>query len=212
MVHYAHCRCCVLASKCLLAPSEALDRTKLRQIEFGKSEIIYSSTFPADAVFTVRSGSVSLTLVDRMGKPRIARFVRTGELFGLDSLLPTTTRVFSAIAREQTRLCFMCRTAFLDFMHQDQNRMWQLLLELNRLVHDNDLQKMSLSGQPARMRLLALTSRLGSGTDTVTTGEHVDIPIKQCELAQFLGVSEETVSRELKTIRAKHGSLNSLRV
>jgi CRP/FNR family transcriptional regulator len=195
-----------------MAHSGVLPQPRPRQIEFKKSGIIYSAGFPADAVFAVSSGSVSLTLVDPMGKARIVRFVRSGELFGLDSLLPSGTRVFSAMAREQSRLCFVARTAFYDSMRDDRDRMWQLLLVLNNLLHDDDLQKMWMSGQPVRKRLQTAISRFRNTTDTAPLGDNVVMPIKQWELAQFLGISAETASRGMKAIRAGRTSPHSLRV
>lgn len=207
--HDSNCAGCILASRCFLAPSESLVVIP-RQIGLKNKGTIYFSGFPADAVFAVCSGSVSLTLVDSMGKARIVRFVRPGELFGLDSLLPTATRMFSAMAREQSRLCFVGGTAFHELMRLDCNRMWQLLLVLNNLVHENDFQKLSMSGQPARKRLQSTISRLRHTTDAAPSKEGV--PIKQWELAQFLGISAETVSREMKGIRARRTSRNSLRI
>jgi len=58
---------------------------------------------PAENIFIVERGSVSLTSVDRQGRPRIARFIRASGIFGLDALLPERTRIFTAILERLPR-------------------------------------------------------------------------------------------------------------
>lgn len=212
MAHDAKCLSCVWVSSCLLATPEDLAQLIPRQIEFKKCGIIYSSSFPAESVFALCRGSVSLTLADPMGKTRIVRFVRAGELFGLDALLPVATRMFDAMAREECKLCFVDRTTFLRLMHHDGSRAWNLLLALNGLVHENDLEKMELSGQPARKRLQMALSRFRPATAAAPLRADEVIPIKQWELAQFLGLSVETVSRQMKALRVRRASPNARRV
>lgn len=168
-----------LRSTCLQAPSEAFCQPTARQIGVKKRESICFSGFPADAVFADCSGSVSLLLVDPMGGDRIVRFVIPGELFGLHSLIPTPTRMFSAVSREKSRLCFVSRTSFDDFMCNDRDRMWQLLPLLNYLVHDDHLQKILISWLPARKRLRTAISRFRCTTDAVHSRGDVIMPIKQ---------------------------------
>jgi len=203
MTHEPKCRFCVWASTCLLAPPNGVAEYMPRQIDFKRNGNIYSSGLPAEAVFAVCSGSVSLALTDPLGRDRIVRFVRAGELFGLDALLPSTIRLFSATAREQCRLCFVNRTTFLRLIQSDGTRALRLLLTLNSLVHQDDLDKMELLGQPARNRLRGALMRFVCATDAAPAKAAALTPLKQWEIAQFLGMSVETVSRKMKELRAR---------
>jgi len=174
----------------------------VKEFEFRKGGIVYSCGLPTEGVFVVRSGSVRLTFSDPFGNARIARFVWAGEVFGLDSILTERTRLFTAVSREFSELCFMTSTAFEELVRSDKNRLWRFALLLDGLAHHSDLQKVEISGGRVRERLRNAIARLVSSP---TDPAHKAIgSIRQWELAQYIGVAEETVSRELRRFHRTH--------
>jgi CRP/FNR family transcriptional regulator len=166
----------------------------VRQLVLQKREVVYSAGLPAENVFVVRSGSVRITFGDACGGERITRFVHPGEVFGLDAFLPEKIRAFSAITREESVLCVATSSEFLRFVKQDCQRLWALFVQLDANAFNCHFEKLEMSGNRVSGRLRKMLARIRGTTP---------IEIKQWELAQFLGVSEETISREMKKMRAE---------
>jgi hypothetical protein len=104
------------------------------------------------------------------------------------------------------------RSTFLHIVHHDGSRAWNLLLALNELVHAGDLEKVELYGQPARKRVQQAIARFRPATAIPPSTTKAITPIKQWELAQFLGITAETVSREMKALRVMRTLPNARRV
>jgi CRP/FNR family transcriptional regulator len=157
---------------------------------------------PPDSVFILKHGSMSLVAPDALGKERITRFLSPGDFFGLEAILSLEAYSFSGIAREACKVCFMDRLGFERFVRQDNSSLWKLVLMLSGLAHDSQMEKLEISGHRVRKRLQYLVARLKDPPERIPSEQVHTTSIKQWELAQFLGVSEETISREFKSLRA----------
>jgi len=96
-------------------------------------------------------------------------------------------------------------------MSLDRKTALTLALHLNQLFHEAEIQRLEMSGQCARRRIKLAVSRLSpiasSTAPGMSTLESSQIcSIRQWELAQLLGVSEETVSREIKKLRKQRST------
>jgi CRP/FNR family transcriptional regulator, cyclic AMP receptor protein len=169
---------------------------------------VYSDGLPADGIFVLKTGSISLTRSDALGNARIVRLVLPGGVFGLDSLLPNRIRFFTAVAREDSKICFVSSSEFEREVRQDKEKLWKLVLLLDLLAHEGEVEKIEISGQQMQRRLRNVLSRFGSAFGNRAGDKNGIARIRQWELAQFLGTSEETISRELKKLNHAHSSEN----
>lgn len=204
-VEISHCGMC---TGCILAPPHGA--LQLKQIELPKNRSVYLQGVPADGVFVVRSGSIRLTSVDFFGNARIVQFVRAGDLFGLDSFLPDKTRIFTAITREHCNLCCTTSEEFRALIQADSERAWKLFLAINQMLNENRREKLEISGQRVQKRIKALLAYLWPADRMPSPTNSPGADLKQWELAQFLGVSQETISRELKHIRYQSASKRAI--
>jgi CRP/FNR family transcriptional regulator, anaerobic regulatory protein len=173
---------------------------------------VYLAGMPSGCISLVRSGSVSLTFAGPKGQGRIARLVTKGDLFGLEALLPESVYRLTAVVREPCRICTLTRLAFEHHVRSDSEAAWGLIVRLNHLVQDSEIEKLEISGERVQRRLTMLLTRLGldpneRGRDTPVSGTAPEANragrIRQWEMAQLLGVSEETVSRALHQLRRR---------
>ncbi len=198
--------CCVRKTTCSLQRKPGLSALA-KQLDFRKGGIVYSAGMPARAVFVVRTGSVRLTADDSWGGSRIVRFAEAGDIFGVDSLLPSAVYAFTATAREPSTICLLNPELLRRLADEDVGVVWRLVVVFARLLQDTELGKAEISGQPVRDRLIAVKRRLQARPDVTAWRAGTAAPchrmaeVAQWELARLLGVSEETVSRELAKLR-----------
>lgn len=167
-----------------------------REVRIGKKSLLFDADAEADGAYVLCSGSIRLTGVDRDGEQRIVDIVWPGQVFGLDCLLDERRRLWAAVAREDSVAhCFryeeVCRalTARPDLL-------WKTMLMLNRALHRSVQEKLLVTGGRIRDRVLNVL-------DSVERREQSTGCIRrltQTEMAQMLGVRQESVCRELDTI------------
>jgi CRP-like cAMP-binding protein len=195
MIYPANCALCNINSKCIISHAIVHAPSSVKHVVLSKKTIIYSEGLPADNVFILKSGSVSMTLSNRRGALRIADFIQAGEIFGLDAFLEDKTRVFTAITREDTSICTLPCFEFQRVLTHDHDRLWAIMLSLASQTFRHQLEKVEISGDPVSRRLQSAFFRISKA--------NLSTRIKQSELSQYLGVSEETVSRNLRALRRK---------
>lgn len=211
----ASCSFCCAQGGCTFAltrPYWAELVNTARMVAFRKGSLIYREGFPAEGVFLLCRGSVKLITTTDSGLERITDFVTCGELFGLDALLPKPSRCISAVARENSQGAFIPTAAFKKALQSNPTLLWNVTLMLNELFHRSNYEKLKISGARVRDRianvLFEVSERL---KQSQAAGKPTFARLKQRELAELLGVPEETICRELRKMRAeKTGELMSI--
>jgi len=160
---------------------------------------------PADVVFFLKSGSVRLVVSNALASERVSRFLWPGEIFGFESVLPQGVYRFTAVAREASQVCFVNRQSFEILVRQDESRLWALVLFLCRREQECETEKLEISSPRVRGRLQYALASFRELRGDNPTGQGLLAHIKQWEIAQFLGVSQEAVSREFRRLRARGG-------
>jgi len=166
---------------------------------FRQGTVIYSQGMPAQGLYVLCSGSVKLTTVTRNGADRIVAILNRGELFGYDSLFSSQRR-FSAIARVSSSAYFIERKRFFDLLRSDNELLLRVVVSLAVAVHQLQEALVDISAGPVRERIQSALACW-----SLRLGQHFCVGpptmIKQRELAQLIGIPEETISRELTKLR-----------
>ena len=177
-------------------------KDKGRILKFRPGETVYHDGLLAGGIFLILRGSVKLTIVTDSGTARIIEILTAGELFGLDSLAIQPTRVSTAVARENSETVFLATADFRKLLHERPDLLWTLSLMVNEMLHRSYRLQLSISGLRVRERieniLIDLSGRL-SRLDTAQVPGFARL--KQRELAEIIGVPEETVCRNVRDLR-----------
>ncbi len=150
---------------------------------------------PASAFFNISSGTVRLYKLMPDGRRQITGFVGIGHFLGL---AVSDTYAFSAEAIEPVRYCRFSRTklrALLDDFPALEKRLLQVASD--ELVAAQE-QMLLLGRKTARERLasfLLAQSRLGVACQTPRV--QFALPMTRGDIADYLGLTIETVSRTL---------------
>ena len=157
----------------------------------GRDETIFDQDAPADRVYQLICGSVRTCRILRDGRRQIEAFHFPGDVFGLER--GAAYRV-SAQTLGQTLVRVMPRAA-LDALAAERGDVARRLLELTtdslRRSQDHALM---LGRRAACERVAALLLDLAERTGVEVL---LDVPMSRQDMADYLGLTIETVSRTL---------------
>jgi CRP/FNR family nitrogen fixation transcriptional regulator len=157
---------------------------------FDRNAEIYGEGEPADYVYKVISGAVRTYRVLNDGRRQVAAFYLPGEVFGLEL---GDQHASSAEALANSKILFLRRSTLLNVSRRNGEIGRELLTltarELRR-AQDHTLLLIKSAQERVAAFLLEMAQRL-SGTTMV------ELPMSRQDIADYLGLTIETVSRTL---------------
>lgn len=142
-------------------------------------------------VYKVVSGAVRVTRLLADGRRHIVAFYFAGELFGLEA---GDTHQFSAEAVVASRIAFVRRAAVASETEQSDSVMWAIWrLMAKELGHAQD-HALVLGRLNAEERVCAFLRDMAARAGA---GDSIDLPMSRTDIADYLGLTIETVSRTL---------------
>ena len=165
-------------------------------------QTIFHEGDPADRVFTLTSGAMKLYRLLPDGRRQVVGFMLPGDFLGV---AVEGEHAFSVEALEESGLCWFPRNRFSDFIRTR----WDMERALyRRTAHELAAarQQMVLLGRKtAEERLASFFLSLLERAEAVS-GEReriVHLPMTRCDIADYLGLTKETVSRVLALLKGK---------
>ncbi len=199
--HHRVCESCEvrdLAVCRVLSPEELRRFAALaRHVTLESGATLFHEGDPATHVYSLTRGYLRLCKLLADGRRQITGFLVPGDFIGLAF---ADTYVYSAEALGPTRLCAFARTAFQDWLARTPHLEHELLGRARGELAAAQEQMLLLGRKSARERvasfLLAFARRLGR-----EPGETVPLPMTRTDIADYLGLTIETVSRTLSGLR-----------
>ena len=157
---------------------------------FARNAEIYGENEPADYLYKVVSGAVRTYKVLNDGRRQIGSFYLPGDIFGLEV---GDEHTFSAEAVADCKVMVIKRSALVALAGRDTSvarQLWaQAAGELQR-VQAHILLLIKTAQERVAGFLLEMASR-------VPVGNEIDLPMSRQDIADYLGLTIETVSRTL---------------
>lgn len=175
-------------------------RMQPRQRLLQRGESLFRTGDRQRALFITRSGSLKTTALDPEGDERVLGFHLPGELLGLDALGSGLHRC-EAVALQDTEVCEFSlgqlESCSLDLPLLQR----QLLTRLGRGVA-LDQDHMAMLARPQAIErvaqfVLGLARRLGC---QALRGAAIELPMGRADIAAYLGLVIETVSRAMRRL------------
>ncbi len=91
----------------------SVDQQSSRYVLYRAGDRIYENGARADGFYTIISGSVQITGIDKNTGKETSRVIETGEHFGERLLLGATRRIATAVAMDDTKVLSLTRDEFL---------------------------------------------------------------------------------------------------
>ncbi|PWC37889.1 helix-turn-helix domain-containing protein [Azospirillum sp. TSO35-2] len=157
---------------------------------------VFTEGDAAGAVFRVHSGVIRLHKMLPDGRRQIIGFLHTGDMMGLafaDQYLYTAEAVTATTVQRISR-------AELEAVMDAQPGFARKLLSAttSELMAAQD-QMLLLGRKTASEKLASFLLRLSART---TAGRIVDLPMSRCDIADYLGLTTETVSRTVTKFKS----------
>ena len=159
-------------------------------VPFARSSEIYGENEPADYLYKVVSGAVRTYKVLVDGRRQIGAFYLPGDMFGLETGHEHT---FSAEAISDCKIIVIKRSAVVALAARDNDvarQMWELTARELQRTQDRMLALIRSAQERVAGFLLEMADR-------ASNGGAVELPMSRQDIADYLGLTIETVSRTL---------------
>lgn len=204
----ASCADCSLSALCLpiaveMNDVEYLDRLIKRGRPLRRNDHIYHANQAFQSLYVVRSGAVKTYLLTDQGDEQITGFYLPGELFGFDGV--TGSHANGAVALESTSICELPFDRIQEISEQLPGLQSHLFKLMGQEIVEDQHMMYLLAQKPAEMRiasfLLTLSSRYARRKLSAT---RFRLPMARTDIANFLGLAVETVSRIFTRLQTQH--------
>jgi len=159
---------------------------------YGRNETIFNRGDSVRYTFRVVSGAVRLSRLTRDGQRRIADFALPGDLFGFDC---GAAHQLTAEAVGEVTVVRYLRAQIERAGEEDPGLRRQLMTMLRRRLSEAQDHLIMLTGQSANERVAAFLLRLAG--ENPTDQMSVEVPMRRQDIADYLGLTTETVCRAI---------------
>jgi CRP/FNR family transcriptional regulator, nitrogen fixation regulation protein len=162
-------------------------------MSFARNAELYGESEPADFLYKVVSGTVRTYKVLTDGRRQVGGFYVPGDIFGLETGAEHT---FSAEAITACKVLVIKRSALVALAERDHEvarELWTITgSELGR-VQDHIMLLIKTAQQRVASFLLEMAAR-------ISASNAVELPMSRQDIADYLGLTIETVSRTLTAL------------
>ncbi len=187
----------------------SLDETELtkivsliRQKRFEKGAVIFHEGNLLEHLVIVNRGKVKLSRCCEDGREQIYYILSEGEFFGERALLKDQEARFNAEAIADTLLCMIGKNEFQRLMLKHPSISLKVMEELCKRLDKMESLVRNISPREADARLSSMLMEFAEkyGKDD-PLGIVIDVPLSREEMANYIGISRETLSRKLGLLR-----------
>jgi CRP/FNR family transcriptional regulator len=199
------CGTCAFSSACIAA---GYDKPELAELQclvehvgpFRAGEHVFRTGDPFRAIFAVRGGTVKTRMVDKEGREQVLGFYLPGEVIGLNAIYPERFPC-DAVALDTA---FFCRFSF-PAMSALAARVPAVQQHLFRMLSKELGTASMLAGDhSADERIAAFLIDLGARYGVRgMSGTHYHLSMSRGDIANYLRLAAETVSRVLSRFRVR---------
>jgi len=199
------CRSCALSSVCAMVGYGKSELSPLHGLmghlgPYRAGEAVFRQGDPFEAVYAVRAGTVKTRQLDHHGREHVLGFFLPGEVIGLDAIYPDRFPC-DALALEDAQFCrfsFSAMSALATRQPAVQLHLFRLIsrqLGMNRLLAGD-----YSAGERMAAFLVDLGERYAARG---FPGTHFQLSMSRSDIANYLSLAAETVSRVLSRFRAQ---------
>lgn len=161
------------------------------------------------SLFIINEGKVKLSKFNAEGKEQILNILTNGDIFGEYHLFSQVPYNFSAVALGHAKICTLAKKHMDYLLEKHPTISQKILIEVSKKLIDTEnlAQKLSSVNTDSKVAYVLLSLAEKYGVDLGETIE-IKIPITREEMANYAGLTRETMSRKLSVLE-KEGIIQS---
>ena len=200
------CSSCRLADLCIPIALEMEDVNKLETIvnrgkPLSKGDHIYREDEDFKSIYAVRLGCVKTYRITGDGKEQVTCFYLPGEVFGVDGVAGGLHSNF-AIALDTSAICAIPFDRLEELSSNIPSLQRHLFKLMGREIAEDQKLITLLSKNSADERMAALFLSLSKRyKQRGLSGKNIRLPMSRGDIANYLGLTVETVSRVLSRLQ-----------
>ncbi|MBU9723735.1 MULTISPECIES: Crp/Fnr family transcriptional regulator [Bacillaceae] len=172
---------------------------------YDKGEHIYQAGDLLGSLYIVHKGKVKIYRLTESGKEQLIRFMEPGDFMGELSIFSNDVSSSFAEAVEKTEICMISKSDIMKLLESKPAIGMKVLEEFSRRLRDTEKTVERLSTQDAEKRLASYLLELAEGQigegikgeDIQVSSIRVVLPMRKKDLASYIGITQETLSRRL---------------
>jgi CRP/FNR family transcriptional regulator, nitrogen fixation regulation protein len=164
-------------------------------MSYSRNSEIFGENEPADYLYKVVSGSVRTSKILSDGRRQIGDFYLPGDIFGLEF---ADTHALSAEAVTDAKVLVIKRSALNALAERDASVAAQLFALTGRELRRAQ-ERIVLLVKSAQERVAGFLLEM---SDRLTLDNAIELPMSRQDIADYLGLTIETVSRTLTSLES----------
>ena len=197
------CDACEVRGLSICGALDATDQPALAAIGTGRvlatADTLFYEGDPAKDVFSLTEGMLKLYKLMGDGRRQITGFLVPGDFLGLAF---SDTYIYSAEAVTPVTVCRFPRSRFLKLLDSMPDLEKELLARASSELAEAQDQMLLLGRKTARERLASFLLRLADRRRKCDP-EPIPLPMSRTDIADYLGLTIETVSRAFTQLRGE---------
>ncbi|MCH8494824.1 MAG: Crp/Fnr family transcriptional regulator [Balneolales bacterium] len=175
-----------------------------RSKSYKKGEVIFRESELSNGLFCISSGKVKVFKTGTEGRDLIVRLARRGDVIGYRALISREPYYASAIALEESNVCFVPAEEFFKYIGENPAFSMELIQTLSRDLRMAEERILHLAQKTVRERLadslILLTDTYGYDK---TDSKLLDVHLSREDFASLVGTATETAIRLISDFRTE---------
>ncbi len=169
---------------------------------YKKREVVYLDGDECSGLYIIRTGRLKLVRSSSTGKEQIIKILNPGDLLGFEVFYEGRTYRNTAVAMEDSELCYIEKNAFFNILEREPDISKKLIISLGKELNHAYERIGNLGLLNAKEKLghllYTLASEYGVKADGGVT---LNLTLSRLEIAELLGITQETSIRLLKSFK-----------
>lgn len=202
------CESCSLNSICLpngLSNEELaeLEKSIDKTLKFKKKDSVFKAKGLQQGIYAVKSGAIKTTISNSNGQEQVLEFHLPGDLLGFDAF-NSGEHTCDAVAIEDSLLCKISMEVFDDLCDRLPGMRRELIHQVGKEITHSQKQLFSLGQQQTDERFAVFLLELSQHYQSrgFSCKEFL-LPMSRQDLANYLGMAVETLSRIISRLTEK---------
>ncbi|SEW12395.1 CRP/FNR family transcriptional regulator, anaerobic regulatory protein [Chitinophaga arvensicola] len=168
---------------------------------YRKGQVIFHEGAYPFGVYCVNDGKIKLSHSGDDGREQIVRLIKAGDIMGYKALLSNERYTATAMALEDSSICFIPKDLFLSILQKDASLSFEMMRILSSELRKAELKITHLAQKPVRERLAETLLFIKETYGLEEDGHTLSVRLSREEIANLVGTATESAIRLLSEFK-----------